>query len=103
MLRFGLLVIVLLGLSRWAQKGMKSSGPNSEPSGFVHGIVHGAMMPLALPALLLGQDPALYQTHNSGRPYKLGYTTGVNLCGAIFFGSAYSRLRRLQARRGGGQ
>jgi len=47
-----------------------------------------------LPALLLGQDAFIFATHHLGRSYKLGYTLGVNLCGAVFFGLLYRRSPR---------
>ena len=57
--------------------------------GFTAGIAHGALMPCGFPMLLAGQDLPIYAERNSGRTYKLGYTLGVNLCGALFFGSVY--------------
>ena len=51
-------------------------------------------MPLAWPGLLVGRDQIIYAAANSGRLYKLGYSLGVNLCGAAFFGWSYGRLRR---------
>ena len=51
-------------------------------------------MPLALPRLLLGQDTTIYALSNTGRTYKLGYTAGVNGCGALFFGIMYWRFSR---------
>lgn len=69
-------------------------GGRTEPAGFLIGMIHGAAMPCALPALLTGADPILYTPVNSGRPYKLGYTVGVNACGAVFFGLLYRRFAR---------
>ena len=51
-------------------------------------------MPAALPNLLVGYDVAIYTTRNNGVFYKLGYTLGVNACGALFFGMFYWRLNR---------
>jgi hypothetical protein len=68
-----------------------------ERAGFVRGIVQGALMPIALPNLLFGNDVAIYAVNNTGRTYKLGYTMGVNGCGLIFFGFFFWRLRRLRA------
>lgn len=59
--------------------------------GFGHGLIHGAAMPMALPGLLLGQDPPIYADQNTGRSYKLGYITGINLCGLVVFGIAFWR------------
>jgi hypothetical protein len=68
------------------------------PAGFAHGIVQGALMPIALPNLAFGRDVPIYATRNTGRTYKLGYTMGVNACGAIFFGVCFYRLRRMRLR-----
>jgi Mg/Co/Ni transporter MgtE len=59
--------------------------------GFAYGLVHGAAMPMALPSLLLGQDPPIYAANNTGRTYKLGYIAGINLCGLVVFGLAFWR------------
>jgi len=80
-------------LFRWA--GLGESG--QPPAGFARGVVHGAMMPCTLPTLLVGRDLPIYERNNSGRLYNLGYTVGVNGCGAIFFGLLYWRLGRRQA------
>src|SRR5213083_3618842 len=59
---------------------------NNRPAGFVRGLVQGALMPASMPNLLIGHDVAIYAENNNGVFYKLGYTMGVNGCGAIFFG-----------------
>jgi hypothetical protein len=72
--------------------------PSAPPAGFFDGMKHGAKMPLALPRLLLGHDTTIYAESNTGRTYKLGYTVGVNACGALFFGVMYWRVNRLRKR-----
>ena len=67
--------------------------PSKEPVGFKYGVLHGAMMPIALPTLVLGKDVMIYEDHNSGRGYKIGYICGINLCGLVFFGMAFWRPR----------
>jgi hypothetical protein len=69
---------------------------NSEPAGFGRGLLHGALMPMALPNLVIGQNVTIYAPNNTGRRYKLGYTVGVNGCGAVFFGMFFWRLTRLR-------
>ena len=64
--------------------------------GFGRGILHGILMPFALPNLLVGQDVNIYQSDNTGRTYRLGFTLGVNSCGFIFFGYFFWRLNRLR-------
>lgn len=70
------------------------SGGATESAGFGKGILHGILMPSSLPMLAIGKDVKIYATHNNGRPYNLGYTVGVNVCGAVFFGLLYRRLAR---------
>ena len=72
---------------------------NNRPAGFVRGLVQGALMPASMPNLLIGHDVVIYaEKNNNGVFYKLGYTMGVNACGAIFFGLFYWRLKRWRRR-----
>jgi hypothetical protein len=75
-----------------------SNRSDSGPAGFGRGVIHGALMPGALPSLLVGRDVVIYAENNTGVPYKLGYTVGVNGCGAIFFGFFFWRLNRWRKR-----
>lgn len=75
------------------------SAKDGQPAGFAQGVLHGALMPGAMPHLLLGNDVTIYAEHNTGRTYKLGYTVGVNGCGAIFFGILYYRFSRWRKKR----
>ncbi len=68
-------------------------GPERVP-GFRLGVLHGALMPVALPSLLLGKNVPIYAERNQGRIYKLGYIAGINACGFVFFGLAFWRPRR---------
>ena len=87
-----LVVGLLLGwLYGWAAPRVY---PRDSPMGFVFGVAHGALMPMALPALLLGQDVPIYAPRGTGRSYKIGYIAGINFCGLIFFGSAFWQPRR---------
>ncbi len=90
-LRF-LVVAVLLGwLYGWAEPRFY---PKETRIGFGYGMIHGALMPMALPALLMGRDVSIYQHDNTGRTYKLGYIVGINLCGLVVFGSLFWRAAR---------
>jgi hypothetical protein len=62
--------------------------------GFRYGVLHGALMPMALPSLVLGRDVPIYSPINSGRLYKIGYIVGINLCGLVFFGPLFWRPAR---------
>jgi hypothetical protein len=91
---FALAVSIGALLNRVAT-AMERSG---QPAGFSRGLVQGALMPMAFPNLLIGHDVTIYAAHNTGVPYKLGYTSGVNLCGAVFFGLMFRRLSRWKRR-----
>jgi hypothetical protein len=65
-----------------------------QPAGFWMGALHGALMPVAAPSLLMGQDVPIYATANTGRGYKLGYIAGINGCGLVFFGLAFWQPKR---------
>jgi hypothetical protein len=69
--------------------------PKNKTFGFKYGVLHGALMPLALPNLLLGQDVEIFASNNSGRPYKIGFICGINLCGLAFFGPLFWRPRHV--------
>jgi hypothetical protein len=63
--------------------------PQNRTLGFPHGMLHGALMPMALPSLVIGKNVEIYAVNNSGRMYKLGYIAGINVCGLAFFGSMF--------------
>ncbi len=88
--------LVLLGLALgfgYAWAAPRFYGPERLP-GFRLGVLHGALMPVALPSLLLGKDVPIYAEKNQGRIYKLGYIAGINACGFVFFGLAFWRPGR---------
>ncbi|MFZ0829082.1 MAG: hypothetical protein WAO02_16840 [Verrucomicrobiia bacterium] len=68
--------------------------PKGKTFGFGYGMLHGALMPLALPSLLLGRDVEIFAADNSGRLYKIGYICGINACGLAFFGPLFWRPKR---------
>ena len=65
-------------------------------------MVQGALMPITMPNLILGNDATIYAANNTGRNYKIGYTLGVNTCGLIFFGFFFWRVRRMKLRMANG-
>jgi hypothetical protein len=83
---FAMTMLLLSWLYGWAAP---HAYPKDHPSGFGLGALHGALMPMALPSLILGQDVEIFAANNSGRPYKIGYIVGINVCGLIVFGSAF--------------
>jgi len=93
--RLLLIGLVLGWLYAWASPW---AYPREGKLGFGYGCVHGALMPMALPSLVMGNDVEIFAANNSGRGYKLGYIIGINVCGLVFFGSAFWSPRRKPAR-----
>jgi hypothetical protein len=87
-----LVIAVLVG--RGVQRVGSHFASQPEPAGFTRGAIQGALMPMALPNLILGRDVVIYAERNTGVSYKLGYTAGVNVCGLIFFGLFFRRFSR---------
>ena len=88
------LLIVATGVGWVLNRSTMARDHTAQAAGFTRGMLHGAMMPLALPNLLIGNDVTIYSPNNTGRTYKLGYTLGVNGCGLIFFGFFFWRVSR---------
>jgi hypothetical protein len=78
----------------WTLDRVEAAMAQAGPAGFRRGIIQGALMPMSLPNLLLGRDVIIYAQHNTGMTYKLGYTMGVNGCGALFFGLFFWRVSK---------
>lgn len=83
---FALTILILSWFYAWASP---SAYPKDRPLGFGHGALHGALMPMALPSLVMGNDVEIFAANNSGRPYKIGYIVGINVCGLLVFGSLF--------------
>jgi hypothetical protein len=88
---FVITITVLSWFYGWASP---SAYPKDRILGFGHGALHGALMPMALPSLVTGQNVDIFATNNSGRPYKIGYIVGINACGLLVFGSAFWKPKK---------
>jgi hypothetical protein len=71
---------------------------SEQAPGFPMALLHGALMPVALPSLLMGKDVPIYSPAATGRIYKIGYICGINLCGLLFFGLMFRPAREDKAR-----
>ena len=98
LLRIARSIIMLVALAfaiGWVlQRSSEALNRDNERAGFARGLLHGILMPMALPNLLVGKDVPIYAENNTGVSYKLGYTAGVNTCGAVFFGAWFWRFSR---------
>lgn len=91
-------IVLLAFLIGWTLNRLSLEMEKSNrPAGFTRGLLQGALMPMAMPNLLVGKDVIIYAQRNTGVSYKLGYTAGVNGCGLIFFGLFFWRVSRLRA------
>jgi hypothetical protein len=97
-LRLAIIVTVTYGWAWFVNHSVTAADARAQAAGFSRGMLHGALMPGAMPMLLLGKDVVIYASNNNGRFYKLGYTFGVNACGALFFGGFYWRLNKWRKR-----
>ncbi len=88
-------VLVLLGLGFGYAHGWASTRlyGRDRVAGFHTGVIQGALMPSALPSLLMGKDLPIYAPNNEGRAYNIGYIFGINTCGTLFFGVGFWPLR----------
>lgn len=94
LLRTLTIAAVAISLGWVVQRSSSSLDHSAAPAGFARGMLHGALMPMAMPNLLIGHDVTIYAPSNTGRSYKLGYTAGVNACGLLFFGYFFWRVNR---------
>lgn len=90
------IAVVAISLGWVVQRSSASLDRSAAPAGFARGMLHGAIMPMAMPNLLIGQEVTIYAPNNTGRSYKLGYTAGVNACGLLFFGCFFWRVSRVR-------
>jgi len=98
LLRILVIVVLATAVGRSLNLIAKSMDTGARPAGFARGMLQGALMPMAMPNLLIGNDVTIYTQNNTGVTYKLGYTAGVNACGAIFFGVFFWRVNRWRRR-----
>lgn len=64
-------------------------------SGFFPGIWHGAISPVTLVLSIINSDIQMYEVHNDGVPYNLGFLIGVAIVFFVLGIFSGSRRRRL--------
>ena len=96
--RLAVYVVLAFAIGAVLNRVAASLERSARPAGFTRGVLQGALMPMALPNLLVGRDVTIYSHLNNGVKYKLGYTSGVNACGAVFFGLLYWRVSRWRSK-----
>jgi hypothetical protein len=92
--------LIIAAVVGWALNRISVSLERSQqPAGLARGMLQGALMPMSMPNLLVGNDVTIYARNNTGLTYKLGYTLGVNVCGLFFFSFFFWRVRSWRRRR----
>jgi hypothetical protein len=91
LIRFVLVGVLLGWLYAW---GAPLIYRQKDSPGFWLGCAHGALMPMALPSLLMEKDVPIYAAVNDGRIYKIGYIAGINGCGFVVFGLSFWNPQR---------
>jgi hypothetical protein len=56
----------------------KFKQPEAEPAGFWAGLWHGSILPIAFVASLFKPGVGIYETHNRGGWYNLGFIFGAS-------------------------
>jgi hypothetical protein len=97
-LRVAMFLVLAFAIGAVLNRVAATLQKSAQPAGFCRGMLQGALMPMSLPNLLVGRDIVIYSQNNTGVRYKLGYTAGVNACGAVFFGVLYWRVSRWRPR-----
>ncbi|WP_402463218.1 hypothetical protein [Isoptericola aurantiacus] len=88
--------VVLLALTACAagpNPGLDTAPPGlSEPAGFWYGLWQGMILPVTFVISLFTDSVSVYEVHNSGNWYDVGYVLGISLVFGGPFGA--SRARR---------
>ena len=63
----------------FAGSSSKYQEPDAEPAGFWPGVWHGMMMPVAFIMSLFNPGVGIYETHNNGKLYNLGFVIGASM------------------------
>jgi len=54
-----------------------TAGPNGRVAGILLGIWHGVISPVTIVLSFVNKDSQMYEVHNDGGPYNLGFVLGV--------------------------
>lgn len=86
---FLILALVVVLSSCFPDSAELVQAEGAHEAGFFAGLWHGLIMPISFILSLLNDDVAVYQAHNVGGWYDLGYLIGLSssLGGGGFFGS----------------
>ncbi|MHB8169740.1 MAG: hypothetical protein ACYDET_08930 [Thermoleophilia bacterium] len=97
-----LVLLLAVALSGCAQQNQAQNTPGSAGvAGFWPGLWHGFILPVSFVASLFDHSIGIYEIHNDGNLYNLGFVLGTWLVFAVLIGGANSGPAA--ARRKGGK
>ncbi len=88
MIRIRTIVFIAIGLAMLLVAGCAAGPnpmagealPNGNVAGFWHGLWHGLILFFTFIISLFNGNVGIYEVHNNGWPYNLGYLLGVAIC-----------------------
>ncbi|MGQ0570144.1 MAG: hypothetical protein ACT4P5_11580 [Armatimonadota bacterium] len=89
--------LALVALFRWLPGPGPDSRTSPDRAGFLNGLWHGIILPFTMLANLFTDSVSIYEVHNDGRWYNLGFFLGAEL--ALGGGSRLLATRRRRAKR----
>lgn len=73
----GLLVVSLAGCAPGPSRAAGTANEEGEMAGFWAGLWHGSIAPITFIVSLFRSDVSIYEVHNNGGWYDLGYMLGL--------------------------
>ncbi len=83
-------VLILAGCAAGANPTVGVPGADGESAGFWSGLWHGIITPVTFVISLFSDNVNIYEVHNNGNWYNLGFMIGV----CIIFGGGGSGAKR---------
>ncbi len=85
------MLLLTMGCAASLNPLVGTATPGKEPAGFLLGLWHGLIVWVTFVVSLFTQDVAVYEVHNGGWPYDLGFLIGVS---SVLGGGAAGSRRR---------
>ena len=89
-------VIVLAACTPGFNEGLGVAASDGHIAGFWLGLWHGVILPFTFVLSLFSRSVQIYEVHNSGGWYDLGYIFGLSV---VFGGSGHGSARVIRTRR----
>ncbi len=79
-LHLALVCVLLLGAcAAGVNEHLDTANAQGVTAGFLRGLWHGAIVPITFIVSLFSREVRLYEIHNSGWPYDLGFVLGLTM------------------------